>query len=366
VLLCVAVAAAPAAASNRRVPSNPIGVHSMLYLNTPPNAIQVMFREAAAIGASTIRLDIELSGVFVNANSPPDWSGVDDYMRLSRQYHLRVLANLDATPYYMDDCPPGVPSDLTFRCPPADPRQWGREAGEIAAHTRGVIDEFEIINEPDGGWAFFGTPQQYASILAAAYDAIHAANPRARVALGGLMNIGAGGRAWLSAVFATPGANAAHKFDIANIHVRTPDPASAAPVVRHWLRYFRHKRFHGQLWVTETGYPADPAFQTDPAYHDGPTSQARWMTTAIPAMIHAGAAIVFVTERDSLTGRYASEGVLQSADPLTSHPQFTFRPSFYAVRQLSRRKWPVPMPARCAKARRAHHCRDSREVRASA
>ena len=35
----------------------------------------------------------------------------------------------------------------------------------IAAHTRVIIDHFEIINEPDGRWAFLGSPQQYARVL---------------------------------------------------------------------------------------------------------------------------------------------------------------------------------------------------------
>ena len=52
-------------------------------------------------------------------------------------------------------------------------------------------------------------------------------------------------------------------------------------------------------------------------------------------MLRAGAAIVFVTERDSLSGAYSSEGILQGADPLTSSPVLTPRPSFYAVRSLS-------------------------------
>ena len=61
------------------------------------------------------------------------------------------------------------------------------------------------------------------------------------------------------------------------------------------------------------------------------------MTTAIPPMLGAGAAIVFVTERDNLTGPYASEGVLQSVNPLTADPWYTRRPSFYAVRALADR-----------------------------
>ncbi len=312
-----------------------IGVHSMLYLTTPFGGKQAMFQEAAAVGASTIRLDVELSAVFPDENGPPDWAGIDQYMWLARRYHLRVLADLLATPWYLADCPGGASFAASYLCPPADPAAWARDAGAIAAHTRGVIDDFEIINEPDGRWSFLGTPQQYAHILAASYGAIHAADPAARVALGGLMDIGPAGKGWLDAVFATPGVDAARSYDIGNIHVRT-SAAEAGPVVTEWRRYFLRRGFDGPLWVTETGYPADPAWQTDTRYHDGPASQAAWMMCVIPAMLAAGAATVFVTERDSLSGRYASEGILRSSDPLTADPSYVRRPSFYAVRRLAR------------------------------
>ena len=313
-----------------------IGVHSMLYLTHPLAAKRAMFREAATVGASTIRVDVELPAIFPAPPATADWSGVDQYMALARTYHLRVLADLTGTPWYMADCPAGTPFDETYLCPPFDARAWAAAAGAVAAHTRGVIDDFEIINEPDGGWAFHGTAQQYAGILAASYDAIHAADPRALVALGGLENVGSYGATWLGQVFATPGSDAVHKFDIANIHVRT-SASGAAPTVARWRRYFAGVGFRGPMWVTETGYPADPVYQTDPGYRNGPASQAKWMSRVIPAMLGAGAAMVFVTERDSMSGRFASEGILQSADPLTADPQYGLRPSFYAVRALARR-----------------------------
>jgi hypothetical protein len=342
VLSAFALMATPASAARGRPPDNPIGVHSMLYLNHPFSAKKVMFKEAAAVGASTIRLDISLSGVFPDPSGPPDWSGVDQYMLLARRYHLRVLADLLATPWYLADCPTATQFTMTYRCPPLDPAAWGRDAGAIAAHTRGVIDDFEIINEPDGTWAFYGTPQQYAQILSASYDAIHTANSNAQIALGGLMNIAS--HTWINAMLATPGVDALHRFDIANIHVRTP-ATKAPPTVASWRRYFTHKGFHGPLWVTETGYPADPAWQTDPGYRDGPAAQARWLTAVIPAMIGAGAGTVFVTERDSLSGRFATEGILQSPDPLTADPQYTRRPSCYAVRALAQRHSVSSTPA---------------------
>ncbi len=333
VLLAVLNEAPVAAAAT--VPVAPIGVHSMLHATEPLDIKQAMFHEAAAIGASMIRVDIELSAVFPAPGGPPDWSGVDQYMWLARRYRLRVLADLVATPWYLADCPAGTPFASSYLCPPSDARAWGQDAGSIARHTRGAIDCFEIINEPDGSWAFLGTPQQYAGILATSYQAIHAADPTAKVALGGLMDVGAGGAAWLSAVFATPGLDAIHSFDIANIHVRTP-AAGAAPTIARWRRYFARRHFDGPLWVTETGYPADAAWQTDPGYRDGAMSQAQWMAAVIPAMLTAGATVVFVTERDWLTGRYASEGVLRSTGSPTAADGYIPRPSFYAVRALAR------------------------------
>ena len=335
-LLAIVAVVVLCAGAARAAGSSSIGVHSMLYVTDPLGAKRAMFGEAAAVGASTIRVDVELSAVFPAPPAPSDWSGVDQYVALARTDHLRVLADLTATPWWLADCPAGTAFDLTYLCPPFDPRAWGRLAGAVAAHTRGVIDEFEIINEPDGGWSWRGSAQQYAAILAASYDAIHAANPRARVALGGLENAGAYGQEWLGDVFATAGSDATRKFDIANIHVRTP-ATGAAPTVARWRRYFTNLGFRCLLWVTETGYPADPAYQTDPGYRHGAASQAKWMTRVIPAMLNAGAAMVYVTERDSLTGRYASEGILQSSDPLTADQQYTVRPSFYAVRALARR-----------------------------
>jgi len=65
------------ACSARHRPKAPIGVHSMLYLTHPFEAKRAMFREAAAVGASTIRVDVELPAIFPAPPAAPDWSGVD-------------------------------------------------------------------------------------------------------------------------------------------------------------------------------------------------------------------------------------------------------------------------------------------------
>lgn len=351
-----------------------LGAHSELYLETPLRIKRALFAQAAAMGASQIRLDIELSAVFPGwannlarhplrtvghlllglsaggasalspTQAPADWSGVDQYMSLARRYHLHVLADLTSTPNYMAHCPPHTPAPQWYRCPPRNPKEWGHEAGEIAAHTRGVIKQFEIINEPDTRWAFRGTPEQYAGILSASYRAIHAADPRALVLLGGLRHIGPWGRHWMNAVLTARGADARRSFDVANIHVRVP-PRQAAGVVCGWRTYLASKGFRGPLWVTETGYPADPANQPDPGYQDGAPAQARWLADVIPTLLRAGAGKVFVTERDSGHGGFASEGVLRTQRRLGQPPSFRRRPSFYTVQRDADEGWNRMMSA---------------------
>ena len=260
----------------------------MLYLTTPFGGKQAMFQEAAAVGASTIRLDVELSAVFPDQSGPPDWAGIDQYMLAGPPL---PPAACSPTCWRRRGTWPTVPAarrsrPATCALPPTRPPGDGRPERLPPTPAASSMTSRSSMSRT-GARSFLGTPQQYAHILAASYAAIHAADPAARVALGGLMDIGTAGRAWLDAVLATPGVDAARSYDIANIHVRTP-AADAAPVVAGWRRYFSHRGFHGPLWVTETGYPADPAWQSDSGYHDGPASQAAWMTCVIPAMLTAG------------------------------------------------------------------------------
>lgn len=320
------------------LPNNPLGVSAGVYLSDPLGAEKAMFSQAGAMRASTIRLDLEVAGVFPNPNGKPDWGPLDQYLLLARVYHLRVLAVLDGMPWYLAGCPAGTLRSQMYRCPPASGPKWWRDVREIAAHTRGTIDDFEIWNEPDGRWAFLGSPAQYASMLSIAYDAIHAANPTAAVLLGGLMRVGGGAQSWMNGVLSSRGADALHKFDIANIHVRGR-AALTGSVVCAWRHYFAAKGFRGPLWVTETGYSAKPAFQTDPAFQGGLSAQAGYLVTAVRSMVRAGAAKVFVTERDDGVGRFGTEGVLQTPNPLPSHPSVVRRPSFYAIRRLVTHPW---------------------------
>jgi hypothetical protein len=303
-----------------------------------------IFGESEALGADFVRVDVEMSAIFEGPGGAErhaaDWKQLDRTLELARGHHVRVLGVLLAPPAYISTCPERWPD--AGRCAAADNAEFGRLAGEIAAHSQDTVRHWEIVNEPDGNWAFEGTPEEYAAMLSAAYDGIKARAPDASVVLGGIMKPHEPG--WLERVFATPGADAIHKFDIANVHLRGPVGA----VVRRYGEFrawLGARGFTGPLWVTEHGYPADPAYQGDPAFTGGDAAQAGYLTQSLVGLGEAGAEQVFVTLRDNLGGEYASEGLVH----IDSGPDAAAvrRPSFGAVSRLAA-NWDLVMAWRRA------------------
>jgi hypothetical protein len=327
VLLSAAViAATPARAAA------PISSHAMVHTCcTSDELAERIFAESKAVGAAFVRVDVELSDVFEDVGGgkrmEPAWEGVDRITELSNRYEMPVLGILLAPPAYLTSCPERWPDSV--RCPAADPAEFGRLAGELAHRARDTITHWEIVNEPDGRWAFEGSAEEYARMLSAAYDGIKARVPEATVVMGGVQSPHQ--TDWLARVFATPGADAAHKFDVANVHLR----GTVAAVVSRYTE-FRSRLagygFSGPLWVTEHGYPADPAFQADPEHRAGDASQAAYLTQSLLGLGEVGAEQVFVTLRDNLGGEYATEGLVH-IDETPGYP-VTRRASFAAVRRL--------------------------------
>jgi hypothetical protein len=319
-LACAILGAALAAAPARAVepaarPGAPVSSHAMVHTCCTPAAMKErIFAESKAMGARFIRVDVELHGIFEARGRDPNWERLDAVLELSRRYELPVLGIILSPPDWLSL---------------DDAHEFGRLAGEVAAHARHTIGRWEIINEPDGAWAFDGTPEQYARMLRAAYDAIGRRAPEAAVAMGGVMS--PHDPSWVERVLATPGADAAHAFDIANLHLRGPARALSAQLTA-WRELLARHGFDGPVWVTEHGYPAEPSYQSDLAFRGGEPAQAAYLTQSVLALAEAGASEVFVTLRDNLDGQFASEGVVA----LDGGPHYLARrkPAFAAMRRL--------------------------------
>lgn len=309
----------------------PISSHAMVYsCCTPPELADRIFAEAAATGSEYVRVDVQMTDVFEKEGGrlaeEPDWSGLDRITELARRHRLKVLGILLNPPSWLTSCPTRFPHHGS--CPAQDATEFGRLAGEIAAHAGAAVDHWEILNEPDGDWAFEGSPEEYARMLVAARAGIAARAPEDRIVLGGMMSPHE--PEWLERVLAVPGA--AQSFDIANVHLR----GSVAGVVNRHLelraRLARHG-FAGPLWVTEHGYAAEPAFQSDPSYRGGDDAQARYLTQSLVGLGEVGAEQIFVTLRDQGTGAYATEGLARISE--TPDYEVQRRPAFAAVQRVA-------------------------------
>ncbi len=330
--LAVMAIVSGAVARPARAAVDPIGAHSMLQLDDPPSFMEAMFAQAAAMHAAAIRLDVAPALIFTSPSQPPDFSGLDEVVALAQTYHLRVAADLLTIPTWMANCP--TPTNDPSRCATDDLAGYESVIGQIVSRADPVIRDWEVWNEPDTGEFFDGTPQQYAFMLRAAHDAITSVDPTDNVLLGGIS--GVAGTSWLAQVLATPGADAVHAFDTANLHERG-DLWQLAPDVTSFRQFLATQGFTGPLWITEHGYPADPQYQYDPGYTGGTAAQASYLEASVPTLIDAGAAEVFVTERDNLAGPFASEGVLGGdvADPPPDDPQIVTRPAFATVQTIA-------------------------------
>ena len=247
-----------------------------------------------------------------------------------------MSAVLVGTPWWQARCPPRTELRDTYRCPPRDPARWAAYVGEIAAHARGRVDAWEILNEPDRRWAFRGGAREYAAVLVAAHDAIKRADPGALVVLGGLGGLGS--RPWLGRVLAAAGRPAQSAFDIAGVHVRGRLARLAAKLA-DWRSFLAGHGFAGSLWVTEHGYPSRRRWQFDPRFRGRQPAQAAYLSRSVPALLRAGAANVFVTERDNLHGRFSSEGLLggRVADPPPAFPRVVPKLAVAALERLAAR-----------------------------
>jgi hypothetical protein len=311
--------------------SSAIASHAMLYLDAPPGFREAMFREAAATGATSIRVDVPIPAIVKDQDGPRSWAALDDIVRLARKYRMGVVGLIYGTPWWMARCPKRTEDLDYYECPPRRAGPFAALAKEIAARMRGTIDTWQILNEPNNRYVFAGGVQDYARVLIATSRAIRSVNPRARIVLGGL-----GGpqmQSWPARLLAIPGTRKA--FDVASVHLRGRLKVVTSAVA-FWKRRWAELGFHGPLWATEHGYPTDPQFQWDRRFL-GVGGQARYLSRSLPALIGAGVDRIFVTLRDNRGGPWATEGLIGGTvfDPPLQDPQVVRKPADFAVRRFA-------------------------------
>jgi hypothetical protein len=289
----------------------------MIYLNSPPVEQEAAFRATAAAGVRFMRMDFNLTQVYTLAGE--DFSAVDRVNALAARYGVEVLGVVIRTPWYIAPCD---------RCAPAPEHEgtWRRMVARVAQRATNVRF-WELGNEPDIDFGFVGPPADYARWAGIAAEGIRAVRPDARIAISGFARLNA---AYIGAALHDAAHPLIDRVDIASIHLR----GSLRRVrvnLRRTVRLYHREGFDGPLWVTETGYPSDPAAQPQPGFQGGPRDQARWLNRALRSLVDGGAGAVFVSLRDNAelgAGPFASEGIV-------TWPSGRPKPAFRAVRRLA-------------------------------
>jgi hypothetical protein len=208
------------------------------------------------------------------AELQPAAGGAPDYRRLDRIVTAAAKARLPLLPVVL-----GAPAWATLDSSrpidvpqhPADyaafvsslVKRYGAGGTFFAEHKklpRFPIRAWQIWNEVSNSWYWDDSWRTtYPPLLRAAYDAIKAADPGARVVESGL-NTGAGGRSWdvLAALYAQLDAQGLGRpFDEVAAHVYTAKVADALQVVRE-TRAVTERYGDGErpIRVTELAWPA--------------------------------------------------------------------------------------------------------------
>ena len=309
-----------------------------------------------------MRVDVELHGIFGAGAATGRTGATSTHDRARARHHMKLLGIIRGRPA---GCRAARTAREGHDLRPRDPGEWGRLAGEVAAHARGVDRPLEILNEPDARWAFPGGAEDYARMLSAAYDAIKARAPEAKVVFGGVERPRE--HEWIDRV--SP--RRAPTRPRSSTSPPSTSGCGCATSCRRWRSgstaapLLQTHGFHGPIWVTEHGYPADPAFQWDPAYRGrtrhGAAEQAALLRRSIPLLAQAGAGQIFVTLRDNLWGEFLSEGIVHVDEAQPSYPA-TRRPAFERRARARARVGPALYSARG----RREQEREAAELRGSA
>ncbi len=227
-----------------------------------------------------------------------------------------------------------------YFCPPANPADFAAWAGEVTERYDGDgyldapgsprIPYWEIWNEPDvmDTWLPQPDPATYASMLCQSYQAIKAADPTAKVMIGGIAGFDTVGRdGFMDAVVANGGWPC---FDILAYHLYDfPYPpeepgavwsmTAVSDMVMNWLAA------HGggkEVWANEFGWSTCTG-QSECNTED---EQANYLIRAHPLLMgHGFTHLDAVQLKDILGGMptpYQEMAILR--------PDFTGKPSYYA------------------------------------
>lgn len=178
----VAYGGTSAGASVSTAHDTPFGIAGIF---NPGTLTQAALKDFSTLGVQWARTGINWDEIQPTASSPYNWTKFDAEFQELAAHHLKPLGVIHDVPAWAaaTGCAAGT------ECHPANPAQYGRFAGAVAAHlARFGGHTWEIMNEVNSPYSWGTTPSasDYTADLKAAYTAIKAADSTATVVSAGL------------------------------------------------------------------------------------------------------------------------------------------------------------------------------------
>lgn len=344
------------AATSAPPPAFGVQFHGMWSTYNDAQREQVL-SELKAAGVRWIRLDLGWAMLQPNSATSYDmvW-GVPFADRVINMIHadgFHLLVTFWLTPSWAN-------GGAGETAPPTDPASYANAIRWAAARWAGKVDAWEIWNEPNQTASFAGaSPAAYTKLLCAAYPAVKAGDPAAKVVFGGPSENDA---PWIAAAYA---AGAKGCFDVMATHPymgpsnappTTPDNGSIYTLT-HVAAVHALMQAEGDgakpIWFTEFGWSSHPNTAGMANWQLGvtPTQQGAYLVETLqllqrdyPYVTHA----FWYEAEDQQTGDTVQNdnyGLLTSS--------LTPKPAYYAVQSYlagqggspSATATPAPTPA---------------------
>jgi hypothetical protein len=256
--------AAPAGGARPAAPDAPTGGPA---LGTQFHCTQTQYNNAErvavleklkAAGVSWVRIDVGWGGIEDSGKGARNgwYIGMVDFcVEEARKRGLNVLVMLWLTPRWAN-------GGQAERVPPTNPQDYADFARWAAERWRGKVQAWEIWNETVLNAFWLGTEAQYAALLKAAYPAIKAGDPAAKVVFAGMSH---NDDAYLRRLYAL---GVKGSFDVVATHpyqgLGDAPPEHPDDGNRWWLTHVPAVRKvmveHGDggkpIWFTEFGWSA--------------------------------------------------------------------------------------------------------------
>ena len=216
------------------------------------------FQELNNLGVTWVRWDVDWQAIQPDNSQKYNWEETDRVATTAKKYGVKSLGIVTYAPKWAsrESCPDDK------LCPPESVDAFADFAGTAAQRYKGLVDDWEIWNEPNEQTYWYPLPDaaDYTQLLKASYAKIKEANPDAVVVSAGLTDMGDEAGVSISPLnfVNTMYENGAKDyFDIMALHPYTyPGHDYGWPqIIAIWKAMDQNGDGEKKIWLTEYGAP---------------------------------------------------------------------------------------------------------------